>query len=534
MDIGILIQFGGGLGLFMYGMKIMGTGLQKAAGDRMKRFMEVLTSNRLLGVLVGTGVTALIQSSSATTVMVVGFVNAGIMNLAQAAGVIMGANIGTTVTAQLIAFKLTSIAPIAILIGVALILFARNKLYRRIGEILTGFGILFLGMDLMSQAMVPLRNNQGFLNIIAGLENKLIGVLVGFGITAILQSSSVTVGMLQALAMQGLVDINMALPVIFGQNIGTCVTAMLSSIGTSSSAKRAAIIHLLFNAIGTAIFLCIISVTGYESFIVSLSPGSISRQIANAHTIFNIVTTAILLPFAPKLVNMANRIIPAKDKKDEPLLKYLDVRILQSPSIAVIQAVKEVVRMGELAQQNFVKAYRAFIERDEALIHEVMEREKVLNFLNREITKYLVNISNLPLNFEESKVITGIYHSVIDFERIGDHAENLTELAEYRIENNLVFSDKAVEELNDMYERVNAIVGDSIKALKDSDKKLAATIEPRETEIDTLEETLRNSHIERLNNQQCLPASGVIFLDLVNNLERIADHASNVAYTVLD
>lgn len=534
MDIEILIQFVGGLGLFMYGMKMMGTGLQKAAGDRMKRFLEVLTSNRILGVLVGTGVTAIIQSSSAITVMVVGFVNAGIMNLAQATGVIMGANIGTTVTAQLIAFELTSIAPIAIFIGVAFILFAKNKFYRRIGEILAGFGVLFLGMSLMSHAMVPLRENQAFLNVIAGLENRFIGLLAGFAITAILQSSSVTVGMLQALAMQGLIDIDMALPVIFGQNIGTCVTALLSSIGTSPAAKRAAVIHLLFNVIGTAIFMGIASVVDYGGLIISISPGSLTRQIANAHTIFNIVTTVILLPFASKLVNMATRLVPAKAKEDEHLLKYLDVRILQSPSIAVVQAVKEVVRMGEIAQQNFTNAYKAFMEQDENLIEQVLEREKVLNYLNREITKYLVDISNLPLNFEESKIITGIYHSVVDFERIGDHAENLTELAEYRIENNLVFSDEAVEELNDMYGKVNAIVVDSIKALKDGDKELAATIEPREAEIDTLEETLRKSHIARLNNQQCLPASGVIFLDVVNNLERVADHASNVAYTVLD
>ncbi|MDD3840122.1 MAG: Na/Pi cotransporter family protein [Clostridia bacterium] len=531
--INVLIQFAGGLGLFVFGMKIMGDGLQKAAGTRMKKLLEILTTNRFLAVIMGALVTAIIQSSSATTVMLVGFVNAGLMSLAQATGVIMGANIGTTITAQLIAFNLTAIAPLAILLGVGMKLFCKKKSSQRMGEIIAGFGILFFGMDTMSGAMKPLRGNAVFQQMIINLENPIIGVLVGFSITAILQSSSASIGILQALAFQDLITIDSALPVLFGMNIGTCVTAMIASIGTNKTAKRTAVIHLLFNVIGTFIFLILIRFVPYSEFIKSLSTDT-SRQIAHAHTIFNIVNTILLFPFANTMVNMSNRLVPGKEDDTEHRLKYLDMRILETPSIAVGQAIKEVARMGSFALQNHQASMGALIKKDEGLVNDVYEREKIINYLNKEITDYLIKISVLSLSSEQSQQITGLFHTVTDIERVGDHAENIVELAQHSIDHNLFFSDIAISELEDMNGKVASILEDSIESLKTGDKNLAKTVEPREDKIDDLEQQLRDSHIKRLGEQMCVAESGIIFLDAISNLERIADHASNIAFSVLN
>lgn len=530
----------GGLGLFLYGMKVMGDGLEKAAGERLKKLIEVLTNNRVMGVVVGTVVTGVIQSSSATTVMVVGFVNAGIMNLTQAIGVIMGANIGTTVTAQMISFKLTDYAPVAVGIGVAFWMFSKNKRTRQWAEILIGFGILFIGMETMSQAMKPLREFEGFKTMLASfgggtLKDTMFGVLAGFALTAVIQSSSASIGILIALASQGLLPIESALPILFGENIGTCVTALLSSIGASKIAKRAALMHLLFNIFGTLIFVFLLS-RPILHFVVQLNPGDISRQIANTHSLFNIINMLIQLPFAGGLVYLATKLIPEKPGEVVVVegIKYLDDRILETPAIAVGQCIKEVLHMGNIASDSYEKSMEAFFRADEAMAHDVFRIERVINSMEREIAGFLVKLSNTPLSEEQHFVVNGLFGTSHDIERVGDHADNLAELALYRVENKLDFSESAEGELRMLHERVLKSYRESLLALQTGDVHIARRVVEREGEIDHVQKTLRTSHIARMNRQQCSPGSGVIFLDILTNLERIGDHASKIAFAVLD
>ncbi|RBP41602.1 Na/Pi cotransporter family protein [Garciella nitratireducens] len=557
MTAKMLMTLFGGLGLFLYGMTIMSDGLKNIAGDRMKRLLEILTNNRLMGILVGTIVTAIIQSSSATTVMVVGFVNAGLMNLLQATGVIMGANIGTTITAQLIAFKITDYATLAIGLGTILYLFAKKNKTKQIGGVILGFGILFIGMNFMSDSMKPLRDYEGFKTILISFsKNPFLGVLAGFVLTAIIQSSSASIGLLQALAISGAFNnvsnpLQLIVPILMGQNIGTCVTSMLSSIGASISAKRASFIHLLFNVIGTIVFLMILWIgrwifkgdTPIFNFIVSISGtttlngqvvADISRQIANFHTLFNISNTIILLPFGKFLVRIAEKVLAGEEKEDLGGLKFLDERILENPAIAVGQVVKETVRMGRIALENMNRALQAFFTGNEKLIEEVFEKEKIINQLNRDITHYLIKLSNSNLSEKDEIRTTNLYHTLSDIERIGDHSENLAELAQYKIEHNLSFSNIAFDELKGMVKKINNMISDVITSLETDDIDLAKTIYEKEDEVDKLEENYRAEHIQRLNRQLCHPSSGVIFLDVLSNLERIADHATNISKTVLD
>lgn len=535
MNYNMLFTLAGGLGLFLYGMKMMGDGLEKAAGDKLKGLLEVLTTNRVMGILVGAAVTAIIQSSSAATVMVVGFVNAGIMTLAQAAGVIMGANIGTTITGQLIAFNLSDVAPIAIFIGVGLIFFSKKTKTRRFGEIIAGFGILFLGLNMMSGAMKPLGNDPKFQNMIVKFKNPIWGLLTGMLMTAILQSSSASLGILQALAMQGAIGLDSAIFILFGQNIGTCITAIMASIGTTVTAKRAATIHLLFNVLGTALFtILILFGVPYIPFIESLTPGNSARQIANAHTLFNLLNTALMFPLAGTLVNMSKKLVPGKEKDIDAMhLMYLDKRILETPAIAVAQISKETGRMADLAKQNVAIAMKAFFDRDEQLVEEVNKREDIIDFLSEEITNYLVMVNDLPMGNSDSEFVADLFHVVNDLERVGDHAQNLAEYAQYVIENDVTFSATALEELVEMEDMVISALEDAVVAIKTGDKDIARLVEPQEQAIDDMEIELRNGHIERLNNQQCSVSSGVIFLDIVTNLERIGDHACNLADSVL-
>lgn len=521
----------GGLGLFIYGMNTMGTGLQKAAGDRLKRLLEILTTNRLLGLVFGAVITAIIQSSSATTVMVVGFVNAGLMNLMQAAGVIMGANIGTTVTAQLVAFKLTDIAPVVVAVGVGLLLFGTRRRYRQIGEILTGFGILFIGMNLMSVAMEPLKNSELFTNIMTTFgRNRLLGTVAGFVVTAVIQSSSASIGLLQALAFNELISIDAALPIILGMNIGTCVTALLSSIGTGINARRAAMIHLTIKVIGMFLF---IGFTNYLGIAVGYLGGDTARQIANAHTLYNIANTAILLPFAPLLVKVSKKLVPGQEE-EEGVLKYLDERILETPSIAVLQAVKEVARMGAVAKETLRYAVDGFVKEDEKLLNQCYQKEKMVNALEKEITQFLVQLANSSLSAAENDLVTGLFHTINDIERIGDHAENIAELGQSKIDNGLVFSEIGIRDLTTMADYVYTMVEDVVAALENRDFELARKVREREEEVDRMEREYREGHIGRLNNYQCVPASGVVFLDALSNLERIGDHCSNIAMSILD
>lgn len=529
------IAFGviGGLGMFLYGMNIMGTGLQKAAGKKLKRLIEVLTRNRLMGVLIGALVTMVIQTSSGTTVMVVGFVNAGIMTLKQAVGVIMGANVGTTITAQIIAFDLSMIAPVAIAIGVGLLLFSSKPKTKDLAEILVGFGILFVGMNFMSDSLKPLSNSQTFIDLVKSLNNPVIGLLVGFGLTTILQSSSASIGLLLALASQGFITIDMALPILFGDNIGTTTTAMLSSIGASIPAKQAAFIHFLFNTVGTVLFVFVLSVP-IKAVVMQLSGDSVERQIANAHTIFNFVNVIIQFPFAGLLVKAAEKVISGDKKKSNSILKHIDDRIIETPSVAVAQVSKEVLEMGAIAESNFKLAAEAFYTKDEKLINRVFEEEKRVNELEQAISEYLVQLSNAPMTDEQHGLITTLFHIINDIERISDHSENIAELMTQRIEDDLWFTDQAKEELHIMFDKVYNLYKNSLLAFKDTDLELAKEVIIEEDEIDIMEKKYRLSHIERLNKRDCNLGSGIIYLDIISNLERVADHAANIAKYVID
>ena len=528
----IVLPVLGGLGLFLYGMNLMGTGLQKAAGEKLKRLIEVLTNNRLMGVLVGALVTMVIQSSSATTVMVIGFVNAGLMSLAQAAGVIMGANIGTTITAQLIAFKLTDYAPLAVAIGVAIWIGAKKKKAKDFSEILIGFGILFIGMDMMGGGLAPLAELPAFAKIMTNLENPILGMLVGLGLTTILQSSSASIGLLQALAGQGLLNVNIAFPILFGDNIGTTTTAMISSIGANKTAKRAAIIHFLFNLIGTIIFMTVLR-SPIQALVMRISPNDIQRQIANAHTFFNLINVAIQLPFAGLLVKAAEKLVPGTDEKLIEASKFLDERIIETPSIAIGQVNKEVVRMGEFVFDNLLEVEIVFVDEKYGNMESIFEKEKVINKIEREITDYLVKLSNAPLSDEQHAHVNILFNIINDIERVGDHIENIAELGQYKLENNLNFSEDAVLELREMFSKCKDAFTNTMIAFKDTDEDSARIVLTLEDEVDRLEEKNRANHIDRLNKNQCVTSSGIVFLDAISNLERVSDHSLNIAQYVL-
>lgn len=533
MGIQNFLLFAGGIGLFLFGIKFMGDGLELAAGSKLKKLLEVLTSNRFLAVLVGFVVTAVIQSSSATTVMVIGFVNAGLMNLAQAVGVIMGANIGTTVTSVLIALDLTDIAPLAIFIGVILMIFFKKKMTTHIGQIICGFGLVFLGMSTMSSSMEPLRDFQPFQDFIINAKNPFMGVMIGLVMTAIIQSSSATIGILQALASQNLVPIEFAVYVLFGMNIGTCVTALISTAGTKVNSKRAAVIHLLFNIIGTGIFMLISAYTPYISWLKTLSDSTMV-QISIAHIIFNVVSTVVLFPFANVLVKLSCRLVPGKEAADEEMhLKYLDERILNTPPFAIVQVGKEVKRMAEMAQKNFVAASNALIDMDVSNVEKIAEREKAINFLNHKITSYLIKINSLDLLENDSKYIGSLFHVVNDIERIGDHALNLSEAAQKSVEDKLTLSDKAKEELRDLFNTTQELLTGAIDAFDKQTLTVDESFKLYELEehIDDLSDLYQNTHIVRLNNMECSTEAGMLFVNTITDFERVGDHAINIAFS---
>ncbi|MFZ7121259.1 MAG: Na/Pi cotransporter family protein [Eubacteriaceae bacterium] len=558
MTAEMLMSLFGGLGLFIYGMHVMSDGLKAVAGDRMKRLLEILTNNKIMAIVVGTIVTIIVQSSSTTTVMIVGFVNAGLMNLFQAAGVILGANIGTTITAQMVAFKVTHFAPIFIAIGVFMALFCKKKNNRQIGGIILGFGILFLGISLMSDAMKPLRDSESFINLLISFgKNPILGLFAGFAITAIIQSSSASIGLLQAIALSGAfsyVDgtntLAIVIPILLGTNIGTCVTALLSSIGTNTNAKKAALIHLFINIFGSLWVMIVlwgidVATKGNNpiySFIIAISGQdmidgenvlNVARQIANAHTIFNIINMIVLFPFINIIVNFINKILPETEDPEESSVK-LDERLLENPAVAIGQVVKEIVRMGNLANKNLKYSIEAILNKDENLCDKVFSREKLINDFERDITQYLVLLSNSNLLKEEDNEIMSLYHCIHDIERIGDHAENLAEIAQYRIDNKVSFSNTAVDELKYMMNLVTGVSNDVIRGFESKDMTKAVKSIKIEEEIDKMEKELRESHIERLNKGVCKPSSGVIYLDILSNLERIGDHATNIAEYILD
>lgn len=536
MEIGsMLMQLAGGFGLFLFGMKLMGDGLEMAAGSKLRGMIERLTKNKYMGALVGLVVTAVIQSSSATTVMVVGFVNAGLMNLAQAVGVIMGANIGTTVTGVMIAINLTAIAPIAVLIGVVMISFIKRNSVKHIGQIIAGFGILFMGMKMMSTAMEPLSESEVFTSLMTSFSNPLLGVLVGLVFTAIIQSSSASVGVLQALGAAGAITLPSAIYVIYGQNIGTCVTALISSVGTSKTARRTAVVHLMFNVFGAILFIVISMLFPFAELVQRIAPGSVMAQISIVHVIFNIVCTAIMLPLSSLLVKVACKVIPGSDPvKSSNSLAYLDARILSTPPVAVAQLFKEVDRMGQLAKETLGMAMDALITQDNTKVDQIYENENTINFLNRGIAEYLVKINGLDLEDYDRQALGSMYHVISDMERIGDHSENLCELAQTLKKSKQKFSPWAVEQATEMRNRVEAMLEEALQmfASRETQPQMAADINRREEIIDDATQELKDLHIERLNQGKCSVVAGTVFMDMLTNLERIADHCTNIAYSM--
>jgi len=529
------IAFGvlGGLGLFLYGMHVMSSGLQKVAGNKLKDIISMLTSNRLMGVVVGALVTAVVQSSSATTVMVVGFVNAGMMQLAQAASLIMGANIGTTITAQIITFKIDKYAPVIIGIAVGVWLFSKNRKTKQLAEAFIGFGMLFIGMKMMGDALRPMREFEAFRNILVSFaEHPFLGILAGFGITVMVQSSTASTGILLALAMEGLIPIESGLPILFGINLGTTVTAILSSIGANKTAKRAAAFHFLFNVIGTVLFIFLLREPTYH-LIKHLSPGDVPRQIANAHTIFNITTTLVLLPFTGYLIKVAFKMVPGGTDAIQGI-KYIDERILSTPAIALGTAIKETLHMGNVAGGSLHAAMDAIFNRDQKKIDEVMRTEKITNELEREIAAYLVKLSNQNLAASNRETVDGLFNTINDIERVGDHAENLAELAQFKLDGNLIFSESAIEELREIAGLTIEAYESALTAMKELNERLIEEVLEKEKAVDKLEKRFRANHIGRLNAHQCVPSAGVIFLDIISNLERISDHAANIALAARD
>ncbi len=530
-----IIKLLGGLGLFIYGMKIMGDGLENAAGEGLKSILEKVTKNRIIAVIVGAIVTAIIQSSSATTVMVVGFVNAGLINLAQAAGIIMGANIGTTITAQLVAFKLDDIAPLFVFVGAAIVMFAKKKQKRDIGNIILGFGILFVGMGQMSSAMKPLRELPLFNEILSTVgQHWYLGILAGAIITAVLQSSSATTGILVALATTGAIDIHAALPIVFGCNIGTCITAMLASIGTSKTARKAAVLHLIFNLGGTLIFIPILLSGLLANTVATISPDDVSRQIANAHTVFNVANTVIMLPLTGLLIKAVNRIVPGDDEDEKLGTKYIDDRLLETPVIAAGQVAKETLRMANKAKKGLALAFEAFEKNDEKLIKNVYDNEEIINTLNEAITTYLVKLSKHELSDKESKIVAATFHVINDIERIGDHAENIADLTQVKINKKLEYSEHAIEQIRNMYEKTLESLQTAIDSYAKNDIVKAKEVNKIESDVDKLQKKYRDLHIKRLYDGICNAYSGTLFLELVNNLERISDHSMNIAEIVIE
>ena len=534
MDIAIGIM--GGLGLFLYGMNLMGDGLQKSAGSKLKRIIELLTSNVIMGVLVGMVVTMVIQSSSATTVMVVGFVNAGIMSLTQAIGVIMGANIGTTITAQLVSLDVDFLAPVALGIGIVIYMFSNKPKHKNIAEILIGFGILFTGMDFMKEAVKPLAGYQGFTDMLLSFgHHPILGVLMGFAITAIVQSSSASMGMLIALASQGLIPITAALPILYGENIGTCVTSLISSIGASRNARRAAIMHLTFNVLGSMIFMFILS-KPIVAIVTAIDPTDAARQIANAHTLFNILNVIVLLPFNKLIVKLALKLVPetkGEQDDDDKVVKYIDDRMIETPSIALANIVKETLRMGEKSKESLNAAMDGIVDKSKEKIELSFKREKLINELRKSILNYLLKLSKASLNEDSRETVDALFNTVNDIERIGDHAENIAELAKDIVDLEISFSDVGIGELKDMYNKVVSTYTYALEAMRTSNVELACKVIKMEEQVDMMEKSCRANHMNRLNSSSCSIESGVIYLDIISNLERVSDHAVNIAQQVI-
>jgi len=537
MSFGTILSMAGGLGLFLFGMELMSDSIEKVAGAKLRRILEIFTTNRFMGMIVGIIFTGIIQSSSACTVMVVSFVNSGLMNLYQAAGVILGANIGTTITSQLVSFNLSKIAPLILLVGVVVMMFTKKEKVRKVAEVVVGFGILFVGLSTMSQAMANMKNEPQVVNLLMSLKNPFLATLMGFALTAVIQSSSVTVSIVLLLANQDLLPLPITLYIILGCNIGACATAMLASMTGKKDAKRAALIHLLFNIIGTVIIYIALFVAGDQivELIRSISADN-GRFVANAHTMIKIAQVIMLFPFTGWLVKMTYLIVPGEDQKvgyrESYQLKYIGDKVVFNPATAVVEVVKELERMASLAEENLNRAMNALITLDEEDIEEVYEVEKNINFLNHAITDYLVKINQTTLPIEDLNSLGALFHVVNDIERIGDHAENVADAARQRKEEGVSISKEAQKELGDMLEMVNKIIRYAVEMFAKSDETHMQEIVTLEDQVDEKERELQKKHVERLTKGECSPEAGMIFSDVVSGLERVADHATNIAFAI--
>lgn len=535
MGITDVLALLGGLALFLYGMQMMSTGLEAAAGNRMKSILEELTSNRIKGVLVGAAITAVIQSSSATTVMVVGFVNSGLMTLKQAVWVIMGANIGTTITGQLIALDIGAIAPLFAIAGVGAIMFIKSEKVHHISSIFAGLGILFMGMDMMGAAMSPLKESEAFISLMTKFDNPLLGILVGALFTAVIQSSSASVGILQALASTGMIPLSSAVFVLFGQNIGTCITAVLASIGMKVNAKRTTVIHLLFNIIGTVLFTVICLVTPYVTWIEAMTPGDPVAQIANAHTVFNIVTTLLLLPFGTHMANIAVRILPDSKKADDEDLRLKYIRPFESSyaighsAVAVSQVRDEVNRMRDMVAKNISDSFDSLVQYDEKLRKKVSEREEYIDFLNKGISEYIVSLMASEMNMSDSRKINGYYAIISNLERIGDHAVNLAEYGDDMRKWEIDFSDTVKEELNEMKAQCIAALDNLKEVTSENVERILSQAVIIEQKTDDMRDKYFKKQMQRLKKGKCKPQSGIVFSEILTDFERMGDHALNIA-----
>ena len=535
MGIKDVLALLGGLALFLYGMQMMSNGLEAAAGIRMKAMLERLTSNRVKGVLVGAGITAVIQSSSATTVMVVGFVNSGLMTLKQAVWVIMGANIGTTITGQLIALDIGAIAPLFAIAGVAAIMFVKNEKVHHISSIFAGLGILFMGMDMMGNAMEPLQDSAAFIQFMTTFRNPLVGILIGAVFTAVIQSSSASVGILQALAGTGMIPLSSAVYILFGQNIGTCITAVLASIGMKVNAKRTTIIHLMFNIFGSVLFTVVCLVTPFVSWMEALAPGNPVSQIANVHTVFNIVTTLILLPFGTYMAAAAEKILPdnRKEEDEEYRLKYITrfepSYAIGQAAVAISQVKNEVGRMQAMVEKNISSAYNVLIKYNDKELKKIDERETYIDYLNAEISSYIVSLMANEMSLADSRQINGYYVVISNLERLGDHAVNLAGYAKELKGWDAGFSETAREELEIMKKQCMDALDIVKEMLPGNSGVILEKASAMEQKIDDTRDKYFKKQMQRLKKGKCKPQTGIIFTEILTDFERMGDHVKNIA-----
>ncbi len=539
MELTTLLDMAGGLGLFLFGMSLMSEGIEKAAGAKLRGILEVFTKNRFVGMLVGVIFTAIVQSSSACTVLIVTFVNSGLMTLYQAAGPIFGANIGTTVTAQLVSFNLSKYAPLFLFVGVITMTAVKNNTVKKWAEVLAGFGILFLGLSMMSSAMGCIKDSKTVIDMLSSLSSPVMALILGTALTALVQSSSVTVAIILLMANQGLLELNICMFMILGCNIGACASAMLAGFTGRKDAKRTALIHLLFNIIGTVI-MCIILALFMDQVLnilwsFSANPG---RVVANAHLAFKVVQVMLLLPFSDKIVDLTYLLVPGEDDsvgyRATYQLQYIGAKNMFSPATAVVEASKELDRMGALACENLNRSMNALITLDQDDIEEAYAVEKNIDFLNHAITDYLVKINQTGLPVEDTKSIGNLFHVANDIERIGDHAENIADSAVMRKEQNINISPQAQRELGEILDMVNDILNYSMHMFSTGDDSKLEDIVRLEEAIDRKERQLQNAHVERLARNECTPEAGMIFSDIVSGLERVGDHAMNIAIATLD